>query len=1112
MTKRVTAILLLIIMVSMLFGCDAQQTFAENGGLYINEVVSKNAFSLVDSELGSPDWIELYNGTSKSINLKGFGISDNVNRPYAFEFPDITIGAGEYLVVYATSPLKEGSDKNKLCTGFKISSAGETIVLTTPDGNVVQELIVPELPVDVSWGRAANGRYVYYPHPTPGELNGDDGIDSLDEIVQSVNYGAVRINEVMTVNRNSIADSSGERSGWVEIHNVTDEIVSMRGYYLSDDPANSAKWQFPDVSIEPGAFLLVFLSGKDSTTGELHASFKISKQENGLWLLGPTGELEDRVQWQDAPPADFSMGRDAQGSFVYFGSPTPGAKNNDIGLQTLEYNTVAKSSGVIINEFLVGNKYSKMDADGDRNPWVELFNNSTQLINLRHFALSDDKDNPIKWRFPEIEMEPGSYLVVFLSGKDRVQTRDDLHTGFRLSGNDNEIMLTNLETMEIEMIPLPDTLMENVSYGRSQNDIEQWVHFSQPTPGQANTTVGFEDIFNVASLDQNGVWISEVCAVTEAKSGKLDWIEIANGAEHDISLKGYYLSDSKNNPHKWQMPDITVPAGGYAVVYTSGRETRQTQNVATFGIAVSGELLMLSSPEGYMLDVFETGVLRPGLTSGRAAGDFSGERVFFKNPTPGERNSEETLSAYTAKPVFSRPGGYASGTVMLEIDCETQGADIYYTTDGSKPTQSSKRYTEPIRMTSTTVIKAIAAIEGRLNSDMAVATYLFEEMHSVPVISLTGNPSDVSAVYAVTTVAGTVEREAYFEYYESDGTLGVAFPTGMRVAGHSTRSAPQKSFNLNLRGGYGQSSVTYPFFKDSKFVTFDTLRLRNSGQDRERARIRDAFCAIASKELNVDYAEYRLAVVYLNGKYWGLYDIREDMNDSYYAMHYDTSADNIERIRRNELALSGTSTEIRAVREFARTKNMNDDAIYAAFCDKVDAESAMDYIIAQTFFANSDMFNQKYARAIDYTFKWRFMFFDLDLAMRAPTACLLNRYFNPNGVPSANGSLTNMDIQCALLSNAGWREDFIERYAYVLNNVYTKEKLLSLFDEMIAEMEPEMEKHIAKWRWPRSMSEWRGHVADARHFLEVRTENAKKNLQKYFKISDARMRELFPND
>lgn len=125
----------------------------------------------------------------------------------------------------------------------------------------------------------------------------------------------------------------------------------------------------------------------------------------------------------------------------------------------------------------------------------------------------------------------------------------------------------------------------------------------------------------------------------------------------------------------------------------------------------------------------------------------------------------------------------------------------------------------------------------------------------------------------------------------------------------------------------------------------------------------------------------------------------------------------------------------------------------------------MDYLIAQTYFANGDMFNQKYWRTTDYKIKWRPVYYDLDLALgsSSPTRNVLPSYFNAEGVPSQDGSLTNMDIYVGLRKNRSWCEKFGERYVYVVYNYFVPERVTAILDDMVKTMEPEMARHIKRW-------------------------------------------------
>ena len=180
--------------------CSLVQTSATEGGstrggLIINEVVSSNRHSLIDPAAGSPDWIELYNASDSAINLAGYGLSDNVRKLYKYTFPDVTIEAGEYLIVYAAE--NNGVTKTDVpCTGFGLSKNGDSLYLCDGFFEIVQEITVPALLTDASYARRDNGTYGYCASPTPGAANTTEILDSLDSLYAETGDGALYITEV----------------------------------------------------------------------------------------------------------------------------------------------------------------------------------------------------------------------------------------------------------------------------------------------------------------------------------------------------------------------------------------------------------------------------------------------------------------------------------------------------------------------------------------------------------------------------------------------------------------------------------------------------------------------------------------------------------------------------------------------------------------------------------------------------------------------------------------------------------------------------------------------------------------------------------------------------
>lgn len=1095
-TKRAFSVVFIFIFLFACTGCDGLYVNADHtSALRINEVVSSNTRSLVDEALGTPDWIELYNASASPIDLTGYGLTDNPKAPHKWTFPSVTIPAGGYLIVYATKA--DGA----LCTGFGLSRGGDSLCLSDKYYTLLDYVEIPALESDISFARGKDGAFGYCAAPTPGSENVAEIV--LDPALLTFDSGSGRLTLSEVVPHNaSCADAYGKYPAWAEVQNSSDAPILLSEYYLTDDAEDAFKWHLPDSILQPGEFLVIFFSGRDETAGEFHASFKLGSDDSTLFLFSKNGAQIGALSWANDLPDDIAALPDG----LYTAYPTPCAANDPRTFSNTELIPMDIGSAVRLNEFLLHNEYSLRDAAGDRPAWAELYNTTDSSISLAGYYLSDDPENPFKWAFPaNAAIEPQGYLLVFLSGKNR--SEGELHTSFKLTQNDKALLLSVKDGLRADSYPIDASLGANISVGidPASGDTK---YFATPTPGTANTTRGFDTLAGAFLPDMSGVYISEVSAVAEAKSGDSAWVELFNASNHSVSLTGWHITDNPDDLQSCELPPLTIEAGGYAVVHATKRTEKQKGNFVALGISEAGETLILSDADGNVIDVFETGALRAGTTSGRVVGSGAPVRVFFASATKGKSNDAAVRSAYAAEPVFSETALYHDAAFPLVLTSATEGAEIRYTLDGSAPGPDSTLYTSPINISSNAVVRAAAYCDGLLQSDSVVMTYLFEQPHTVPVICISISPSAFSEVYAATIKKERVERQGVFSFYE-DGALGVSFPCGFRASGASTLTAAQKSLAVLLRSGYGVAETNYPFFANSDVSAYRSLVLRNSGQDRTAARIRDSFFMKAVKGLNIEQVETRLTVVYVNGKYWGIYDLNENQNEDYLASHYGVDPDAVDVIRRNFTALEGTKYDFLRVREYALNRDLSDDALFAEFAEWVDVAYFTDYIIAQTYFANSDMFNQKYWRSQDYSVKWRPVFFDLDFGLHSssPTRNILSSYFRVEGVPSQDGSLTNMDIYVGLRKNAAWRDYFCERYVYVVLNHFNSERLCAILDEMAAQLRAEWPRHTARWSDAPSLSKWESNVAALRDCLAKRAEYALKYLQKEFGVSDEKMQE-----
>jgi hypothetical protein len=198
----------------------------------------------------------------------------------------------------------------------------------------------------------------------------------------------------------------------------------------------------------------------------------------------------------------------------------------------------------------------------------------------------------------------------------------------------------------VQTITLPAQSKDNVSYGLSAD--AQWLFYPQPTPMAANATQGFTEITQAEGASA-GIMINEVASVSSAKDGENDWVELYNGSSSDVSLAGCYLSDSRSDTTKWPLGSDTVRAGGYKVI----KGYQDDDGAGEMSIALSGEKLYLFSPQGLLLDEFETGVLRPGISRGIYSGGAERASLFLAAPPRAARTAATCFRA-TAQRLFSR--------------------------------------------------------------------------------------------------------------------------------------------------------------------------------------------------------------------------------------------------------------------------------------------------------------------------------------------------------------------------------------------------------------------------------------------------------------------------
>jgi hypothetical protein len=914
----------------------------------------------------------------------------------------------------------------------------------------------------------------------------------------------VVITEVMSSNSLTALDGFGLSSDWIELHNSGDEVINLKGAGLSTNMDDPMIWTFPDFEIDPDEYKIVFASGLNTvdSAGNLHTNFKLNAELGETLTF--TSALGTLISTIDIPPLDrdISFGLNEQGEWLYFNHPTPNQKNGMDGQGTPDF-LVYLDTPLTITEYMTDNRSVLYDEDGDYVDWVEFYNDSDEPFPLANLYFTDDITDLRKWEFPNIIIEPGSYLIVYCSGKDKVT--ENVHTNFRLADFETLVISTQYSEVLVELTI--DPLLPDISRGIKGGE---WVYFSEPTPGAENSTHGFMEQLEPSSRERDVV-VNEVMAQNEsvladASGNYHDWIELKNNTDQDINLNGYSLSNGAEQETKFIFSDQILPAHGFAVFFADAAfDGDGTSNFVPFSISASGETLFLCDADCVDPQIFETGLLEKNISSGL---NEVGERVYFDEPTPGEANSTGYYQRYAAPVKFSLDGGEIPSGQLLHLTAEV-GADIHFTLDGSLPTSVNTLYADPILLDSSRTVRAIAIADGQLPSTVTTRTYIVGVEHDLPIIALSTEPWRMfgsGGIYK--NPFNVIEQPVHVEFYETDG-LALTFDAGIQIAGGYSQAMPQKSFAIHLRKQYGIEEINYPLFDGNEVTSFKHFLLRTSSQDQNMTKIKDAFINRAvNNVLDVDVMDSRPCVVYINGEYWGLYNIREKVNEDYLASNYGVDPNQVDLLVWNGTVLAGSNAAYKALIDYIETHDLQQQEYYEYVTSQIDMDNFMDYLIIESYFGNTDLGNIEFWRDQNGG-KWRWILYDMDWALFHGTYSWnnLEQIFNPDGMGSNQWIDTTLQVN--LLKNDRFKEEFIRRYALYTSTFFNPVRLLPMYDSMIAEIKSEMPRNVA--RWPHNWGPWELHVGWVRQSIIEKPEIEKDHLQAFFGLSDEEMQALFPD-
>lgn len=718
-----------------------------------------------------------------------------------------------------------------------------------------------------------------------------------------------------------------------------------------------------------------------------------------------------------------------------------------------------------ISELMVKNDATLLDSDGEFSDWFELVNTSDSPVSLAGWRVSDGEDKS-GWSFPDVTIDAGGYLLVFASSKESAGT--ELHASFSLS-EDETLYLYAPENYLADSAPNVSTMADHSSVRRADGSFEDCIW---PTPGYSNDAEGYE-LFCAAHTATSPLVINEVMVYNDSYNRQpdgeyYDWVELKNVSEEPIMLAEYYLSDDKDNPMLWRLPERYLDPGALLVVHCSGNSDLSTSDTvhSNFSLNSSSERLYLTSAAQQRVTDY---VWLHDIFKDWTVGRMDGQSGFFylSSPSPWSGNRGNAYRYISDQPVSLGEDGVYNDVTSVSVELEGSGR-IFYTTDGSRPDESSAEYTEPITLDKTTVIRAINVQDGAAPSRAITLSYIINENHTLPVLSLsTDSPSTFSGIYY--NKRKYYEIPANISYFEDGSSFNI--DCGLKMKGWTSLENPKKSMGVSFRGCYGDDMLDYDIF-GSDVTEFSSLSIR-AGQDYPLAIIRNELFQELCLEMgdNVPTQNSKYCILYLNGSYYGIYCLKEDFSKQYYASHKGVNKSDVTMLK-SPVALS--SPVYQEVFQFCRDNDMSLDENYDHICSVLDIDNVVDWFLIEGYTANSDVNgNMRYFKLNDGG-KWQIAFYDLDWTFNYASNCFTN-------ITDSNREVQVSQLINRLLTNARFREQLLSRYSELVSTTLSNEHVLAKIDELQALLEPEVPRE--RDQWGSDVDGWHYRLDELRSFI-----------------------------
>ena len=325
-------------------------------------------------------------------------------------------------------------------------------------------------------------------------------------------------------------------------------------------------------------------------------------------------------------------------------------------------------------------------------------------------------------------------------------------------------------------------------------------------------------------------------------------------------------------------------------------------------------------------------------------------------------------------------------------------------------------------------------------------------------------------------------KESYFQVFIDD-SLSLESRSVIQVSGHASRTFSQKSLKIKTDKRYSKDKIKNKLFQDSKIKKYSSLVLRNSGNDNKKTLFADLLMHNLAKNTKVITQSGQTVNVFINGNYWGIYNLRERQSKNYIAKNEKVKPLEITVLEKGNgrLKVGSNKERIKYIYLIDSLSKLNKitNADIEFINEKISLKSFTDYIVLETFYGNYDWLNNNTLWYRAKSKKWKWILVDLDVCLAFNTSNLQTNYFDK----LRNSNSITAKLFKLLMLNDTYKKQFKLRVKTIVENDFSEKNIYFEYNSLKSKIEPDINQHINRWRGNFTESEWEDNCNNNLDFL-----------------------------